>query len=109
MGDRVIEAVVGDAGTAINAWHRCKGLMILGVFVSDGRSWCHVYQQQETVAAQTFVTAMQFFCWLGGDISKNSLLVMDGAPAHTANVMQAAMSRLMGEVGGAGVLLGKQY
>ncbi len=56
---------------------------------------------------QTFITAMrQFFCWLGGDNGKNSLLVMDEAPAYTANMMQVAMSRLMGEVEGA--LLGKQ-
>ncbi len=48
----------------------------------------------------------QFFCWLGGDIAENSLLIMDGAPAHTANAMHAAMSRLICEVGGA--LLGKQ-
>ncbi len=48
----------------------------------------------------------QFFRWLGGDIGDNSLLVMDGAPARTANVTQAAKSRLIGEVGGA--LSGKQ-
>ncbi len=106
--DHVIEAVAGDAGDAgINARQHSEGLMILGVFISDGRSWCHIYQQQETVSARTFTAAMrQFFCWLGGDIPQNSLLIMDSPPAHTANVTQAVMSRLMAEVGG--VLLGKQ-
>ncbi len=43
--DRVIEAVAGDAGDAgINAHCCSEGLLILGVFVSDGISWCHVYQ-----------------------------------------------------------------
>ncbi len=43
--DWVIEAVAGDAGDAgINARRRSEGLMILGVFVSNGRSWCHIYQ-----------------------------------------------------------------
>ncbi len=106
--DRVIEAVTGDAVDAgINALRRSEGLMILGVFVSDGRSWCHIYQRCETVSGSTFTTAMQeFFHWLGGHIPENSLLIMDGAPAHTANATQAAMSRLMGEV--RGTLLGKQ-
>ncbi len=106
--DHIIEAVTGDARDAgINAHCRNEGLMILGVFVSDGRSWCHVYQRHETVSGRTFTTAMrQFFCWLGGDITENSLLIMDGAPAHTANATQVAMSRLMGKVGGA--QLGKQ-
>ncbi len=59
------------------------------------------------VSVRTFITAIQqFICWLGGDIAENSLLTRDGVPAHKANVMQAAMSRLMGEVGG--TLLGKQ-
>ncbi len=106
--DHVIEAVAGDASDAsINArWHS-EGLMILGVFISDGRLWCHIYQRRETVSVRTFTAAMQqLFCWLVGDIAQNSLIIMDGAPAHTANVTQAVMSRLMAEVGG--VLLGKQ-
>ncbi len=93
----------GDAG--INALCRSEGLMIPGVFVSNGQSWCCVYQRWETVSARTFVaTVREVFCWLGGDIGENSLLVMDGAPVH--NVTQAVMTRLMGEVGGG--LLGKQ-
>ncbi len=106
--DCFIEAVAGDAGDiSINAHHHSEGLMILSVLILDRRSWHHVYPWWETVSGQTFIATMwQFFCWLGGNIGVNSLLVMDGALPHTANVMQAAMTRLMGEVGGA--LLGKQ-
>ncbi len=72
--------------------------MVLGVFLSDGRSWLHIFQQGQTVTARTFITAMhRFFHWLGGGID----LIMDGASAHTANATQAAMSRLMNGVGGA--------
>ncbi len=41
------------------------GLMVLGVFISDGRSWCHIFSQRETVKAHQFIAAMRpFFTWL---------------------------------------------
>ena len=45
---------------------------------------------------------LQFFEWLRADggIAPNSALFMDGAPAHTANATQEAMSHCMAEVGG---------
>ncbi len=101
--DRVMEARAGDAGNAgINKCRWTQGLMVLGVFLSDGRSWLHIFQQGQTVTARTFIAAMcRFFHWLGGGIDPNSLLLMDGASAHTANATQAAMSRLMNGVRGA--------
>ncbi len=76
--------------------------MVLGVFLSDRRSWLHIFQQGQTVAARTFIVAVRcFFHWLGGGIDPNSLLIMDGASAHTADATQAAMSWLMNGIGGA--------
>ncbi len=102
--DRVIEAHPGDAGDAgINQRRRSQGLMVLGVFISDGRSWCHIFSERESVTGATFTAAMQqFFEWLRADggIAPNSALFMDGAPAHTANATQEAMSHCMAEVGG---------
>ncbi len=62
----VIEAVTGEAGDAgINGYRCSDGLMVLGVFISDGRSWCHVFQPRETVNACRFIAAMHpFFAWL---------------------------------------------
>ncbi len=63
---RVIEAVAGDAGDAgINGLRCSDGLMVLGIFISDGRSWCHVFQQRDTVNSHQFIAAMRpFFTWL---------------------------------------------
>ncbi len=96
----------GDAG--INKHYHSEGLSILGIFLSDGQSWCHVFQHRQTVSSATFVAAMElFFQWLGGNegIEDNSLLFMNGATAHTANASQHHMSQHMVEVGRA--LLGK--
>ncbi len=58
--DRVMEANPGDTGDAgINQCHRSEGLMMLGVFISDGRSWCHIFSQHESVTGATFTAAMQ--------------------------------------------------
>ncbi len=68
--------------------------MVLGVFISDGRSWCHVFSQCGSVNGTTFTAALQqFFEWLraDGDIAPYSALFMDGAPALTANATLAAM------------------
>ncbi len=95
-----------DAG--INKHRRSEGLSILSVFLSDGRSWCHVFQHRQTVSLASFVAVMElFFQWLAGNggIEDNSLLYMGGATAHTANVSQRHLSQHMVEVGGA--LVGK--
>ncbi len=74
----------GDAG--INKCHCSEGLSILGAFLSDGQSWCHIFQRQQTVSSASFVAVMDlFFQWLAGNggIKDNSLLYMDGATAHS--------------------------
>ncbi len=63
---RVIETVAGDARDAGINGHQCSNsLMVLGVFTSDGRSWCHVFLSGKMVNAHRFITAMQpLFTWL---------------------------------------------
>ncbi len=57
---QVIEAVAGNAGDiGINVRRHSDGLMMLGVFISDGRSWCHVFRQCETVNSCQFIAAIR--------------------------------------------------
>ncbi len=63
-------------------------LMVQRTFMSDERSWCHVFNALETVSSVTFRAAMEhLFTWAEaeGVNFEESLLLMDGAPAHTAN------------------------
>ncbi len=70
----VIEVVAGDAGnTGINSRRCCDGLMVHGIFISDGRSWCHVFQTWETVNSCGFIAVMQqfFTCLRAADTEEN--------------------------------------
>ena len=64
--DRIIEQAAGDAGIlGVNHRSRTQGLMILGIWISDGSKWMHIFRKNEPVNTETFCAAMDsFFDWL---------------------------------------------